>query len=45
MEVFVEVHKTIIFTIYSALFLTSGGSVNDVLMRLSLVEEIIKDGI
>ena len=45
MEVFVEFHKIIICTICSAVFLTSGGSVHDVLMRLSLVEEIIKDGI
>ena len=45
MEVSVKVHKIIICTIYSTVFFTSGGSVNDMdmLVRLSLIEEIIKD--
>ena len=45
MEVSIEVYKGIICTIYSTVFFsfTSGGGVDDMLMRLSLVEEIIKD--
>ena len=47
MEVSVEVHKIIICTRYSTVFavvfFTSGGRVDDVLVRLSLVKEIIKD--
>ena len=43
MEVSVEVHKIIIWTIYSTVFFTSGGSVDDVLVSLLLAEEIIKD--
>ena len=43
MEVSAEVHKIIICTIYSTVFFTSGGSVDDVLVRLLLIEEIISD--
>ena len=46
MEVSVEIHKIIIFIIYNTDFFyrfTSGGGVDDVLMRLSLIEQIIKD--
>ena len=43
MEVSVEVHKIIKCTIHiTALFSTSGGGVDDVLVRLSLMEQIIK---
>ena len=42
MKVSVEVYK-IICAIYSTDFFTSGGSVDDVLVRLSLVVQIIKD--
>ena len=42
MKVSVDVYKTIC-AIYSAIFLNSGGSVDDVLVRLSLVVQIIKD--
>ena len=34
MEVSVEVHKIIKYTIYSTAFFTSGGGVDDVLVRL-----------
>ena len=44
MEVSIEVHKIIQCTIYSTiLFFTSGGDVDDVLLRLPLIEKIIKD--
>ena len=44
MEVFVEVHKIIKCAIYSTvLFFTSGGVVDDVLVRLLLIKQIIKD--
>ena len=43
MKVSVKIHKIIICTIYSTVFFTSGGGVDDMLVRLSLVEEIIKD--
>ena len=43
MEVSVAVHKVIICTIYSTTFLNLGGDVDEMLVRLSLVEEIIKD--
>ena len=51
MEVFIEVHKIIECTIYSIVFVfvlflfffTSGGGIEDVLVRLSLTEEITKD--
>ena len=43
MKVFVEV-SNIICAIYSTIvFFTSGGSVDDILVRLSLVVQIIKD--
>ena len=42
MEVSVEIHKIIKCSIYSTAFLTSGGAVDDVLVRLSLIEQIIK---
>ena len=37
MEVSVEVHKIIKCAIYSTVFFNSGGSVDDVLVRLSLI--------
>ena len=44
MEVSVEVHNINKCTINStAFFFTSGGGVDDVLVRLSLIEQIIKD--
>ena len=45
MEVSIEVHKIIQCTIYSTIFFffTSGGDVDDVLLRLTLIEKIIKD--
>ena len=44
MEVFVEVHKIIKCTIYStAFFFTSGGGFEDVFVKLSLIEQIIRD--
>ena len=44
MEVSVEVHKIIICTIYNTVFFfASGGVVDNMLVRLPLVEEIIKD--
>ena len=43
MEVSVEVLKTIKCTIYSTAFFASGGGVDDVLVRLLLIEQIIKD--
>ena len=42
MKVSVDVYK-IISAIYSAIFFNSGESVDDVLVRLSLVVQIIKD--
>ena len=43
MEVSVEVHKTIICAIYTIVFSHSGGGVDDVLFRLPLIKQIIKD--
>ena len=43
MEVSVKVHKIIKCTIDSTVFFTSGGGVDDVLLRLSLIKQIIKD--
>ena len=44
MEVSVEVHKTNKCSIYSTVFFfTSGGGVDEVLVRLTLVKQIIKD--
>ena len=43
MEVSVEVRKIINCTIYSTAFFTSGEGVDDVLVRLSLIEQIVKD--
>ena len=43
MNVSVEVRKIIKCAIYSTIFFPSGGSVDDVLVRLSLIEQIIKD--
>ena len=45
MEVSIEVYKTIKFeyAIYSTIFFPSGGGVDDVLVRLLLMEQIIKD--
>ena len=44
MEVHVEVQKVIKFPIYSTVFFfTSSGVVDDMLVRLSLIEKIIKD--
>ena len=43
MKVSVEVHKIIKCAIYSTIFSPSGGGFDDVLVRLSLIEQIIKD--
>ena len=43
MEVSVEVHKIIEYTIYSTVFFTSSGGLDDVLLRLTLIEQIFKD--
>ena len=43
MEVSVEVHKLIMWTIYLVAFYTSGGGVAEVLVGLLLVAKIIKD--
>ena len=43
MEVSVDVHKIIKCAIYSTTFFPSGGNVNEVLVRLLLKEQIIKD--
>ena len=43
MEVFFEVDKIIKCAIYNTVFSPSGGGVDDVLMRLSLIKQIIKD--
>ena len=42
MEVSVEVDKIIKCTIYNTGFATSGGGVDDVLVRMSLIKQIIK---
>ena len=43
MEVSVEVDKIIKCAIYNTVFFPSGGGVDDVLVRLSLIKQIIKD--
>ena len=43
MEVSVEVDKIIKYAIYNTVFFPSGGGVDDVLVRLSLIKQIIKD--
>ena len=43
MEVSVKMHKIIKCTIYSTAFFTAGEVVDEVLLRLSLIEQIIKD--
>ena len=43
MEVSAEVRKVIKFAIYSIVLFPSGGGVDDVLVRLSLIKQIIKD--
>ena len=43
MEVSVEVHKIIKCVIYSIVFFPSGGGFHDMLVRLPLIEQIIKD--
>ena len=43
MEVSVEVDKIIKCVIYNTVFSPSGGDVDDVLVRLSLIKQIIKD--
>ena len=43
MEVSVEVDKIIKWSIYNTVFFPSGGGVDDVLVRLSLITQIIKD--
>ena len=43
MEVSVEVHKIIKYAIYSTIFFPSGGSAHDVLVKLLLIKQIIKD--
>ena len=43
MEVSVDVLKIDKFNVYSTVFLTSGGGVDHILVRLSLIEQIVKD--
>ena len=43
MEVSVEVGKIIQCAIYNTVFFPSGGGVDDVLVRLLLIKQIIKD--
>ena len=43
MEVCFEIDKIIKCAIYNTLFSPSGGGVEGVLMRLSLIKQIIKD--
>ena len=43
MEVSVDVLKIDKFNVYSTVFLTSGGGVDHLLVRLSLIEQIVKD--
>ena len=43
MEVSAEVRKVIKSAIYSIVLFPSGGGVDDVLVRLSLIKQIIKD--
>ena len=43
MEVSVEVHKIIKCAIYNTVFFPSGGGVDEVLVRLSLIKQIIKN--
>ena len=43
MEVSVEVHKIIKCAIYNTVFFPSGGGVDDVLVKLSLIKQITKD--
>ena len=43
MEVSVEVDKIIKCAMYYTVFFPSGGGVDDVLVRLSLIKQIIKD--
>ena len=45
MEVFVKLHKILKFAIYNTVFFTSDGGVDEVLVRLSKIEQIIKDAI
>ena len=43
MEVSAEVRKVIKSAIYSIVLFPSGGGVDDVLVRLSLIKQIVKD--
>ena len=43
MEVSAEVRKVIKFAIYSIVLFPSGGGVDDVLVRLPLIKQIVKD--
>ena len=43
MEVSFEVHKIIKFTMYNTVFFTSGENVDEMLVRLLLIEENIED--
>ena len=43
MEVSFQVGKIIKCALYNTVFFPSGGGVDDVLMRLSLIKQIIKD--
>ena len=43
MKVSVEVGKIIKYAIYITVFFPSGGGVHDVLVRLSLIKQIIKN--
>ena len=42
MQISFEVHKIINFTIYNTVF-TSGGGVDEVLVRLQLIEQVLKN--
>ena len=41
MEVSVEVHKSILCNMYSTVFFTSGGGIDDISVRLLLVAQFI----
>ena len=43
MEVYVELDKIIKYAIYNTIFFRSDVGVDDVLVRLSLIKQIIKD--
>ena len=43
MEVSFEIDKIIDFAIYNTVFSSSGGGVDDMLMRLLLIKQVIQD--